>query len=98
MFWVLGLPGRVRCALLCTSEMCLFLASGAFPKRCGKDFGTADDLLKEAEAVQLQSNTFAALEKQAKLRIERGNAALMSGDVGIAVGMTSGASATNSTA
>jgi transcriptional regulator with XRE-family HTH domain len=45
------------------------------------DFGTADDLLKEAEAVQLQSHTFAALEKQAKLRIERGNAALMSGDV-----------------
>jgi transcriptional regulator with XRE-family HTH domain len=35
------------------------------------DFGTADDLLKEAEAVQLQSNTFAALDKQAKLRIER---------------------------
>jgi hypothetical protein len=45
------------------------------------DFGTADDLLKEAEVVQLQSNTIAALEKQAKLRIERGNAALMSGDV-----------------
>jgi transcriptional regulator with XRE-family HTH domain len=48
------------------------------------DFGTADDLLKEAEAVQLQSNTFAALEKQAKLRIERGNAALMGGDVATA--------------
>ena len=29
------------------------------------DFGTADDLLKEAEGVQLQSNTIAALEKQA---------------------------------
>jgi transcriptional regulator with XRE-family HTH domain len=48
------------------------------------DFGTADDLLKEAEAVQLQSNTIAALEKLAKLRIERGNAALMSGDVATA--------------
>jgi transcriptional regulator with XRE-family HTH domain len=50
------------------------------------NFGTADDLLKEAEAVQLQSNTIAALEKQAKLRIERGNAALMSGDVATAAG------------
>lgn len=50
------------------------------------DFGTADDLLKEAEAVQLQSSTIAALENQAKLRIERGNAALVNDDIEAAVG------------
>ncbi len=50
------------------------------------DFGTADDLLKEAEAVQLQSSTIVALKKQAQLRIERGNAALMNGDVAAAAG------------
>ena len=50
------------------------------------DFETADDLLKEAEAVQLQSSTIAALEKQAELRIERGNAALVNGDIEAAVG------------
>ena len=41
------------------------------------DFETADDRLEEAEAVQLQSSTIAALKKQAQLRIERGNAALV---------------------
>jgi transcriptional regulator with XRE-family HTH domain len=45
------------------------------------DFGTADDLLKEAEAVQLQSSTIAALKRQAQLRTERGNAALVTGDI-----------------
>jgi tetratricopeptide (TPR) repeat protein len=45
------------------------------------DFETADDLLEEAEAVQLQSSTIVALKKQAELRIERGNAALISGDI-----------------
>jgi transcriptional regulator with XRE-family HTH domain len=45
------------------------------------DFETADDLLKEAETVQLQSSTIVALKKQAELRIERGNAALVGGDV-----------------
>jgi transcriptional regulator with XRE-family HTH domain len=45
------------------------------------DFVTTDNLLKEAEAVQLQSNTIEALSKLAELRKERGNAALMSGDV-----------------
>ena len=48
------------------------------------DFGTADDLLKEAEAVQLQSSTIVALKKQAQLRIERGNATLVNGDVAAA--------------
>jgi transcriptional regulator with XRE-family HTH domain len=48
------------------------------------DFGTADDLLKEAQAVQLESSTVVALKKQAELRIERGNAALMNGDVATA--------------
>jgi transcriptional regulator with XRE-family HTH domain len=47
-------------------------------------FETADDLLKEAEAVQLQSSTIVALKKQAELRIERGNAALLSGDIAVA--------------
>jgi transcriptional regulator with XRE-family HTH domain len=50
------------------------------------DFGTADDLLKGAEMVQLQSSTIPALEKQAKLRIERGNAALLNDDMEAAVG------------
>lgn len=50
------------------------------------DFETADDLLKEAEAVQLQSSTIVALKKQAELRIERGNAALVNGDVAVAAG------------
>jgi transcriptional regulator with XRE-family HTH domain len=45
------------------------------------DFGRADNLLEEAESVQLQSTTMVALERQANLRLERGNAALMSGDV-----------------
>jgi transcriptional regulator with XRE-family HTH domain len=48
------------------------------------DFGTADDLLKEAETIQLQSNTIVALKKQSELRVERGNAALLSGDVDVA--------------
>jgi tetratricopeptide (TPR) repeat protein len=50
------------------------------------DFGTADDLLKEAETVQLQSSTTVALKRQAQLRTERGNTALMKGDVGAAGG------------
>jgi transcriptional regulator with XRE-family HTH domain len=50
------------------------------------EFQTADDLLKEAEAVQLQSSTIVALKKQAQLRIERGNAALVNGEVAAAAG------------
>jgi transcriptional regulator with XRE-family HTH domain len=50
------------------------------------DFETADDRLKEAEAVQLQSSTVVALKKQAELRIERGNTALVNGDVAAAAG------------
>jgi transcriptional regulator with XRE-family HTH domain len=45
------------------------------------DFKAADDLLGEAERVHLKTTTIAALEKQAELRIERGNAALVSGNV-----------------
>ena len=48
------------------------------------DVETADGLLKQAEAVQLQSSTIIALKKQVELRIERGNAALVSGDVAVA--------------
>jgi transcriptional regulator with XRE-family HTH domain len=44
------------------------------------DFPSADSFLEEAESVQL-SSTIAVVEKQAKLRLERGNAALISGDV-----------------
>jgi transcriptional regulator with XRE-family HTH domain len=50
------------------------------------DSETADDLLKEAEAVQLQSSTIVALKKQAELRIERGNVALVNGDIAVAAG------------
>ena len=45
------------------------------------DFETADELLKEAEAVQMQSSTILAVTKQAELRIERGKAALVIGEV-----------------
>jgi transcriptional regulator with XRE-family HTH domain len=48
------------------------------------DFQTADNLLSQAEAVQLQSSTIPALKKQAELRIERGNAALVNGDIAVA--------------
>lgn len=48
------------------------------------EFETADGLLKAAEAVQLQSSTIVALTKQAQLRIERGNAALVHGDIATA--------------
>jgi hypothetical protein len=44
------------------------------------DFTSADNFLEEAECFQ-HSTTIVVLEKQAKLRLERGNAALMSGDV-----------------
>jgi transcriptional regulator with XRE-family HTH domain len=50
------------------------------------DFETADDLLKEAEAVQMQSSTVVALKKQAELRIERGKAALINGEIAAAAG------------
>ncbi|MBX9844531.1 MAG: helix-turn-helix domain-containing protein [Xanthobacteraceae bacterium] len=50
------------------------------------DFEPADDLLREAEAVQLQSSTIVALKKQAELRIERGKAALVNGEVAAAAG------------
>ena len=50
------------------------------------DFETADSLLKEAEAVQLQSSTIVHSKKLAELRIGRGNAALANGDVAAAAG------------
>ena len=50
------------------------------------DFETADDLLEEAEAVQFQSSTMVALKKQAELRVERGNVALVNGDVATGAG------------
>jgi transcriptional regulator with XRE-family HTH domain len=51
----------------------------------GGDFETADKLLEEAELVQLQSMTIPALEKQVELRIERGNAALVGGNISGAI-------------
>lgn len=48
------------------------------------DFETADSLMEEAETVHLQTNTIAALKIQAQLRIERGNSALISGDINLA--------------
>ena len=50
------------------------------------DVGQADDLLREAEAVQLQSGTIAALKKQAELRAKRGKVALVDGDIEVAAG------------
>jgi transcriptional regulator with XRE-family HTH domain len=45
------------------------------------DFESADSLLGEAERIHLQSTTITALEQQANLRVERGKAALVSGNV-----------------
>ena len=49
------------------------------------DFETADIRLAEAEHVQAASITLPALERQFSLRFERGHAALLKGDVAIAV-------------
>jgi transcriptional regulator with XRE-family HTH domain len=51
----------------------------------GGDFETADKLLEDAELVQLQSLTIPALQKQVELRIERGNAALVGGNLSGAI-------------
>ncbi len=48
------------------------------------DFGAADSLMAEAEAVHLQTSTVIALKKQAQLRIERGNSALVGGNLELA--------------
>jgi transcriptional regulator with XRE-family HTH domain len=48
------------------------------------DFITADDLLREAEAVHLETTTVVAMQKQAELRIERANAALVNGEIAVA--------------
>jgi len=45
------------------------------------EFEAADEFLRQAEKVQLQTSTIAALRKQSELRIERGNAALVRGDI-----------------
>ena len=48
------------------------------------EFGTADSLMAQAEAVYLQTSTIVVLEKQAQLRIERGNSALIGSDIDLA--------------
>ncbi len=48
----------------------------------GGNFRGADAKLAEAEGAQLTSTTLPALEGQHRLRFERGNAALLAGDVG----------------
>ncbi len=48
------------------------------------DFQRADQHLQEAEQVQLTSATVAAVAKQSELRAARAQAALLSGDVGVA--------------
>src|ERR1700722_14651538 len=49
------------------------------------DFQVADDRLAEAEDAQLVSTTLPALERQYKLRFERGHAAMLAGEIGTAV-------------
>ena len=46
------------------------------------DFQLADKRLAEAEDAQLASTTLPALEKQYRLRFERGHAALLGGEIG----------------
>jgi transcriptional regulator with XRE-family HTH domain len=48
------------------------------------DFQVADERLADAEDAQLVSTTLAALERQCRLRFERGHAALLGGEIGIA--------------
>lgn len=48
------------------------------------DFQIADERLAEAEDAQLASTTLSALERQCRLRFERGHAALLGGEIGIA--------------
>jgi transcriptional regulator with XRE-family HTH domain len=48
------------------------------------DFQIADERLAEAEDAQLASATLPALERQCRLRFERGHAALLSGEIGVA--------------
>ena len=48
------------------------------------DIRVADQRLAEAEAVQLESTTLAALDRQCELRFARGHAALLDGDVATA--------------
>jgi transcriptional regulator with XRE-family HTH domain len=48
------------------------------------DFDIADHFLQEAEAVHLESSTIVAVKRQAQLRLERGNASLLSGDISLA--------------
>jgi transcriptional regulator with XRE-family HTH domain len=48
------------------------------------DFQTADGHLAKAEEAQLASTTLPALERQYRLRLERGFAALLSGEIGTA--------------
>ncbi len=45
------------------------------------DFSAADDCLEQAEILQFESNTKGALKRQADFRLERGNTALLRGDV-----------------
>jgi transcriptional regulator with XRE-family HTH domain len=76
---------QARLEKLAETESRIFALIKAANAALGEgEFDTADDLLKEAEVVQLQSGTIAALKKQAELRIERGNAALVNGDVAAA--------------
>jgi transcriptional regulator with XRE-family HTH domain len=48
------------------------------------DFQIADERLAEAEDARLVSTTLPALEEQCSLRFERGHAALLGGEIGIA--------------
>jgi transcriptional regulator with XRE-family HTH domain len=48
------------------------------------EFQIADKCLAEAEHAQLASTTLTALERQCSLRFERGHAALLNGEIGIA--------------
>lgn len=57
------------------------LVKGANAALAQGKFEEVDELLREAETVQLESSTIVALKKQVGLRIERGNAALVNGEV-----------------
>ncbi|CCV03952.1 hypothetical protein MESS2_1160073 [Mesorhizobium metallidurans STM 2683] len=73
---------QLRLQKLAESEGRISELIGAANEALGEGgFETADDLLKAAEAAQLQSATIVALKKQAELRIARGNVALLSGDI-----------------
>ena len=76
---------QARLAKITLAEGRVAELAGAAAQALGEgDIQVADQRLAEAEAVQLESTTLAALDRQCELRFARGHAALLAGDVATA--------------